>query len=155
MQDIIDTIVEFFLWAIQKSIAFLKLSYEWFIRLDWPEKTIFLNGFLAVVAVVTPAARFYIFENWHYINNPLSVYLVGIAILMFVSIFVNNLWISILRVVFNLYYLAWVIYLPLANELTKANPHEISNLYYINIAVPLIYIIFSVMSYLFYVQYER
>ena len=80
-------------------------------------------------------AKFYIFESWFYVNNPLAVYMIGIAMVMFGSLYVSGLYVFIARIVLNSYYLIW------------ANPHWIIFGYFLNIAVPVIYILAGLWSY--------
>lgn len=125
----------------------LRRMYQKFLEIHFSEKVVFFNIIPAFFAVIVPVARFYIFESYFYINNPLAVYLIGIVLVMFASIYFTGLIKLIIRVVMNGYYLFWIIYLPVAGELTKADPYEIYFGYYINIAVPVIFIVFSMVSY--------
>ncbi len=128
-------------------IEMLRHLYEKFYEVNFAEKVIFLNIIPAFLAIILPVARFYIFDTYFYINNPLAVYMIGIVIIMFGSLYFPGLFVFIARLLINGYYLFWIIYLPLAGELTKAHPHEITFGYYLNIAVPLIYFVFSAVSY--------
>jgi hypothetical protein len=125
----------------------LRRIYQTFQEINFSEKIVFLNIIPAFFAVIVPVARFYIFESYFYINNPLAVYLIGIIFVMFASIYFTGLIKLIARLLINGYYLFWIIYLPVAGELTKADPYEIYFGYYMNIAVPVIFIIFSFLSY--------
>ncbi|MDY6935074.1 MAG: hypothetical protein SVZ03_12740 [Spirochaetota bacterium] len=127
-------------------IQLLERGYERFQGISLWEKIIFLNSVPGLIAIVLPVARYYIFGAYYYINNPLAVYMLGIIVVMLVSPFISGLKRVLIRVLLNVYYLFWVIYLPLAGELTKAEPHEISFGYYLNIFVPSVYILFSVFS---------
>lgn len=117
-----------------------------FIEIRVSEKVIFINTAPAFFAVILPVAKFYIFEHYYYISNPLSVYLIAIIIIMFVSLYFKGILKFVIRLVINAYYLFWIIYIPVSEGLTKAEPHEITPGYYLNIAVPAVYIIASLFS---------
>ncbi len=51
----------------------------------------------------------------------------------------------LVRVVLNILYLVGIIYLQLANEISKA-PYALALGYYLNIVAPVIYIIFAAAS---------
>lgn len=137
-----------FLFLAGLAMDLLQRVYEKFLSLSVAEKVIFLNAVPAFFAVILPVARYTIFETWFYINNPLAVYMIGIVIIMFISLYFEGRVKFIVRLLLNGYYLFWVVYLPLAGELTKANPHEITAGYYINIAVPVLYLAASGFCYL-------
>lgn len=134
-----------FLWALLLKILYP--VWEKFLDSTLSEKAVFLNCVAGFFAVIIPVARFYIFESYFYINNPLSVYMIAIIIIMFGSLYFTGFARMLTRVIINLYYLFWIIYLPLAGELTKAEPHEICTGYYLNIAVPVVFIAASLFSY--------
>ena len=121
--------------------------YDKFLNSNFSEKVLFLNIIPAFFAIIMPVARFYLFETYFYINNPLAVYMIGIVIIIFITLYFSGLIVLVIRITVNAYYLFWVIYLPLAGELTKADPHQICFGYYLNIVIPVIYIIFSTSSY--------
>ncbi len=128
-------------------ISLLKSLISKFAGLRIPEKLIVINTIAALPAIVLPVAKFKIFESFYYVNNPLGVYLIGIIIIILISFYFKSLVKLIIRLAVNVYYLFWIIYIPLAGKLTKANPHEISFGYYLNIAVPALYILFGIVVY--------
>jgi hypothetical protein len=130
-------------------IKFFNGMWYRFLRISIFEKIILINIIPAFMAIVLPVARFYIFESYFYINNPVAVYLAGIVVIMVSSFYYPGLVKLIVRLSINAYYLFWIIYFPLAGELTKAEPYKICIGYYFNIAVPLIFIIASLFNYLF------
>ncbi|HON79360.1 MAG TPA: hypothetical protein PK544_12770 [Spirochaetota bacterium] len=138
---------DIFLFLLDIALQLLSHLYNKFLEVRLPEKVVYINTFLAFLAVVLPVAKFYIFESWFYVNNPLAVYMIGIAMVMFGSLYVSGLYVFIARIVLNSYYLVWVIYIPLAEGLTRANPHWIIFGYFLNIAVPVIYILAGLWSY--------
>lgn len=125
----------------------VRKGYSKFLELSFSEKIIFLNAVPAFFAVILPVAEYYIFETYFYYNNPLAVYMIGIVIIMWISLLFAGLPKLLVRVILNLYYLIWIIYLPLAGQLLKADPYRLCIGYYFNIAVPVIYIAVSLYSY--------
>ena len=142
LKDIIFVIIDF----LQ---SFFLVIYDKFLNISIFEKIILLNAITAFFAILFPVARFYIFNSYFYINNPLAVYLICIIIIMFISINFSRFVKLTLRLFLNGFYLFWVIYLPLAGEITKADPYEIYTGYYINMAVPSVYLIASLFSYFY------
>jgi hypothetical protein len=151
------------LWTLFKSIiseltvffkkVFAKLAdkiWEMFQRLSLSEKIIYLNIIPAFFAVILPVAQFKIFGSYSNVNNPLGVHLIGIIVIMIVSSYLHGIKRLLTRTIINLYYLFWVIFIPLSSGLTKAQPHEVSFGYYLNIAVPVIFIAASLMGFYMY-----
>ena len=138
------------LFIIDLIFDLIRRIYLKFWDISFSEKVVFVNIIPAFFAIILPVARYYIFETYFYINNPLAVYLIGITLIMFVSIYFSGLIKLVVRLLLNSYYLFWVIYLPIVGDLTKADPYEIHFGYYLNIAVPSIFIIFSSLSYLMF-----
>ena len=145
MRLIIDIILTVLEWI--KKFVFMVI--EKFIEQNIYEKLITISFIPAFFAVAMPVARYYIFESYFYINNPLSVYLIGIVIIMLPLALLPALWSLLLRCFINVYYLFWVIYLHYSEGITKA-PYELVWNYYLNIAVPILFIIFSVSSFIIY-----
>ena len=151
------------LWRLFKSIiseiiAFLKKVvirladsiWERFQRLSLSEKIIYLNIIPAFFAIILPIAQFKIFGSYSNVNNPLGVHLIGIIVIIIVSSCLSRLKRLLIRVLINLYYLFWIIFIPLSSGLTKAEPHQICFGYYLNIAVPVIFIAASLMGFYMY-----
>lgn len=143
IKDIASKIIEY-------AYQFLLFLYEKFLEIPVLEKIIVINTIPAFFAVILPMARYYIFKEWYYINNPLAVYMIGIVFLMLVSTLIRYTWLLVIRLLVNMYYLFWVIYLPVAGELTKADPFQITPGYYVNIAVPAVYIMAGIISFVLY-----
>lgn len=135
----IKSLLVFFLQII--IMVFSKL-FEKFSEIDIPEKVIFLNTIPAFFAVILPVASFRFNRlgfDW-YVNNPLAVYMIGIVIFMFASLYVRWRFFLWIRIIINAYYLFWAIYIPLGPGFTPAQPHTICAGYYLNLAVPIVYI---------------
>ncbi len=143
---IIDKARDFAVFCINLVLEIAGRLYQKFLESSTPEKAVFLNTVLALLAVVLPVAKFYIFRSWFYVNNPLAVYMIAIAILMFISVYFQGIGILIGRIVINAYYLFWVIYVPFSHGLTRAEPHYLCVGYFLNIIVPLVYIVAAVWS---------
>jgi len=145
-----EKLKELAFFLLELIITLMKKLYEKFDEVSVPGKAIFLNTVPAFFAVVLPVAKFRIpaFGSDYYVNNPLAVYLIGIAILMFASLYFAWRWIHPARVLLNAYYLFWVFYILLGEGLTRAQPHSITFGYYLNIAVPFVYIAASAAHWL-------
>jgi hypothetical protein len=153
------------LWKLTKSIIaeilsfFIKIFFsainriwEKFQKISLAEKIIYLNIIPAFFAIILPVAQFNIFGSYSNVNNPLGVHLIGIIVIMIASSYLNGLKRLLARTLINAYYLFWIIFIPLSSGLTKAQPHDICFGYYLNIAVPVIFIAASLLG--FYVYEE-
>ncbi|PKL41194.1 MAG: hypothetical protein CVV44_00725 [Spirochaetae bacterium HGW-Spirochaetae-1] len=124
-----------------------------FMELNIFEKVLIINTLLAFFAIILPVARYFIFETWFYINNPLAVYMIAIVIIIYVLHYLSDYLSPLIQLAVkslaNLYYMGWVIYIHLSRELSRA-PYELTAGYYLNIAVPVIFTVFSALSFLFY-----
>jgi hypothetical protein len=154
LSEIVDVLAYVAIKLKDWAVAFIGLvgdlasrGYGRFSEASTVEKLIVINAVPAFLAVVLPVAKYYIFESYFYINNPLAVYLIGIVLIMCGSIFFGGKVRFLVRALINVYYIIWVVYLPLAGELTKAQPHTITPWYSLNIIVPAAYIVLSAYSY--------
>jgi hypothetical protein len=151
------------LWRLVKSVfleiyIFFKKIFSslinkiWnkFLRLSLAEKIVYLNLIPAFFAIILPVAQFKIFGSFSNVNNPLGVHLIGIIIIIIATSYLNGIKRLIARTLINAYYLFWIIYIPLSSGLTKAVPNEICFGYYLNIAVPVIFIAASLAGYYVY-----
>jgi hypothetical protein len=136
----ISYIMSFIKWAADILLRFLEYCVGIFRELEIPEKIIILLSIVSVIIPILPIARFYIFESWYYINNPLAVYFIGVIILIVIASIIQKPWIVIARLIAIILYFIWIIYLPIGNLITKAKPYELAYGYYINIVVSIIYI---------------
>ncbi len=135
------------LWIIETAGRLATAGYRRYLEVGVFEKCVLYATVPAFFAIIMSVAKYYIFESYFYINNPLAVYMIGIVFVMVGSLFFTGRIKYMVRMALNLYYLFWVIYLPLAGELIKAQPHVITPGYYVNIAVPLIYMVLASLSY--------
>ncbi len=122
----------------------IKTVLDWFLALPLLNKLIIINTPIAFLGVTLPIAKYFIFESWSGINNPIAVYLIFIVIIMFGTIFVHGRAVVIVRVIINLWYLISLIYISAAHTISHA-PYTLSAGYFFNLAAPVIYIILSLM----------
>jgi len=134
-------------FLVEKAGELGSLVYRKYLEVGIFEKLIVFTTVGAFFAIVLPVARYYIFETWFYINNPLAVYMIAIVIVMLGSVFFNGKIKYGVRAAVNVYYLAWAIYLPLAGELTKAKPYLLAPGYYVNLTVPVVYLALASLSF--------
>jgi len=146
LSEIVDLVVyllgkakDLILYLVDLAYRLADIAIGRFRDAGFAEKLVVLNTVPAFFAIVLAVAQYYIFETWFYINNPLAVYLIAIVAGMLGSVFFEGLVKMLARVLLNAYYLVWVVYLPLAGELTKAEPHTLRFGYYLNIIVPVVY----------------
>ena len=135
---IIDGIKNLFFWSLDK-----------FLGINIFEKLIFFTFIPAFFAVAFPVARYFIFDSYTYINNPLAIYMIGIVFLMPALSSAPSVWALAGRVIINAYYIFWVVYLHLSGSLSKA-PYELIWGYYLNIIVPALFVLLSFLSYLIF-----
>ena len=138
--DIVKRVLGFF-------IRIFEIFAEWFLEINFFEKLIVITAVPSFFAIILPVARYYIFETWFMINNPLAVYLIGIVFVMGVTIFFPGTLSLIIREFLNGLYLANVILMQVSHNISKA-PYELSTGYYVNLAVPVIFMILGLLSYL-------
>ncbi|MEW6525487.1 MAG: hypothetical protein WBK20_12870 [Spirochaetota bacterium] len=143
---LLSYILKFINWAADILMRLLEYCVGIFRELEIQEKIIILLSIVSVIIPILPIARFYIFESWYYVNNPLAVYFIGIIIIMVISTLVQKRWILITRLIVIVYYLMWMIYLPVGNLITRAKSYELAYGYYINIVISVVYIGLCIFS---------
>ncbi len=119
---------------------------DWFLGLAIFNKLIVINFSVAFLAIVMPVAKYYIFESWFVINNPVAVYLIGIVFVMIATIYLPNLYGYIIRMVLNFWYLAWILFLLASGGISHA-PYELTTGFYFNIAAPVLFMVFSSLQF--------
>lgn len=142
MKAIVDLIVDLFSWIFNFIKKICLAVFEKFMEINIFEKGIVILTMLAFVAVVAPMARYMIFDAYYTINNPIAHYMIGIVLVMLVTVYFPGMISMITRVIINVAYMTGVIYLGATHEISKA-PYELSAGYYLNIMVPLLYIILA------------
>ena len=142
-----DTIKEL-LYSLGRFCAnLIRKVIGWFMGLDLLNKALVINTITAFFAIVFPIAKYYIYESWFIINNPLAVNMILIVAVMIGTMFVHGRWIMPVRVGLNLWYLVYLIYIWAAHSISHA-PYVISYGILFNLAAPLIYSGVAVMIYL-------
>ncbi len=117
----------------------IRTAVEWFQGLNLLNRIIVINTATAFLAIILPIGKYYIFESWFEINNPLAVYMIGIAFIMFATIFVSGMrWVFPLRIVINGWYFFALIYFWVTHTFSHA-PYNISYGIIFNLAAPLVY----------------
>lgn len=145
-----DIVKEILLGIVELLLQLIEKCWYWMRSKNPGEQLILANFILAFIAIMAPAAKFFIFARYNTVNNPLGVYLILIVIFMFVTIYFHGKIKLISRIILNAYYWIWAIYLPVAGKLTLARPYDITFLYYLNWIVPLVFIGGALVSYLQY-----
>lgn len=125
----------------------IKTAIGWFMALSLLNKIIVINAFISFLAITLPIAKYYIFESWFGINNPLAVYLILIVIIMIGTIFFHGPAVLAGRIIINLWYLISVIVIYVTHSISHA-PYVLSIGFFFNIIAPAIYIAAAVMVYL-------
>jgi hypothetical protein len=153
MRELVQALFEFIV-DITRTIfdflmKFLKAALEKFLEINIFEKLIVITTVAAFFSVIMAVGKFFIFEIYFYLNNPLGVYMIGIVIFMYFSIYVKNLITFALREVFCLYYLFWVFYKHFGTGLAKTH-YDLTFGYYLNIVVPVVFIVLSLLSFIIY-----
>jgi len=146
----------FSLWEILKELLYsiisfiidkIKVAIDWFMEQNVYNKIIILNTVTSFFAITLPIARYYIFETWFFINNPVAVYLILITMIMLASIFFRGQLVLGIRVVLNAWYFIYIVYMWAFNSISKA-PYLLSKGFVFNLIAPIVYIAVSVLLYL-------
>ncbi|HNX23106.1 MAG TPA: hypothetical protein PKG60_03610 [Spirochaetota bacterium] len=125
----------------------IKTSIDWFMDLSLLNKIIVINTLTSFLAITLPIAKYYIFESWTGINNPVAVYLILIVAIMFGTIFFHGPLVLGARVIINIWYLISVIAIYATHSISHA-PYVLSAGFFFNLIAPVIYIAAAVMVYL-------
>lgn len=125
----------------------IKTAIGWFMALSLLNKIIVINAFTSFLAITLPIAKYYIFETWFGINNPLAVYLILIVLIMFGTIFFHGPAVLAGRIIINLWYFISVIVIYATHSISHA-PYVLSIGFFFNLIAPAIYIAAAVMVYL-------
>jgi hypothetical protein len=125
----------------------IKIAIDWFMGLSLLNKIIVINTFTSFLAITLPIAKYYIFESWTGINNPIAVYLILIVAIMFGTIFFHGPLVLAGRVISNLWYLIAVIVLYATHSISHA-PYVMSIGFFFNLIAPAVYIALAVMVFI-------
>lgn len=144
--ELINFIIDLFRWSFDKFKSLLEFLVEKFLDINIFEKLIIINTVTAFFAIVMPVASHHIFNIDFMVNNPLSVYLIGIVAVMQVTIFFPGTIFFVSRLLINCYFYFWVLYMHYGQGIVKTE-YKLQPGYYVNIAVPMIYVLLSIFSY--------
>jgi hypothetical protein len=125
----------------------IRTMVDWFMGLSLLNKIIVLNTLTSFLAITLPIAKYYIFESWTGINNPVAVYLILIVAIMFGTIFYHGPIVLAARIISNLWYIIAVIVIASTHSISHA-PYVLSIGYFFNLIAPIVYIIAAVMVFL-------
>lgn len=141
LKDLLYSVGSFFAGLIRTSI-------DWFLGLDLLSRIIVINTATALLAIVLPIGKYYIFESWFEINNPLAVYMIVISLVMFGTVFFNGMrWVFPVRIIINGWYFIALVYLWVTHSFSHA-PYSISYGIIFNLAAPVVYGVVSVLIFL-------
>lgn len=141
LKDLLYSVGSFFAGLIRTSI-------DWFLGLDLLSRIIVINTATAFLAIVLPIGKYYIFESWFEINNPLAVYMIVISLVMFGTVFFNGMrWVFPVRIIINGWYFIALVYLWVTHSFSHA-PYSISYGIIFNLAAPVVYGVVSVLIFL-------
>ncbi|MCL2155599.1 MAG: hypothetical protein FWH53_08050 [Leptospirales bacterium] len=126
----------------------IRFVIDWFMELNIFNKIIVANTIISFFAITLPIAKYYIFETWFFINNPVAVYLIFITVFMLVTIFFHGQFVLAARVILNLWYFIYVVYMYSFNTISKA-PYVLSKGFVFNLIAPIVYLAVSVLLYFF------
>jgi hypothetical protein len=143
-----DTLKEL-LYSIGSFFAgLIRTAIDWFLGLDLLSRIIVINTATAFLAIVLPIGKYYIFESWFEINNPLAVYMIVISLVMFGTVFFNGMrWVFPVRIIINGWYFIALVYLWVTHSFSHA-PYSISYGIIFNLAAPVVYGVVSVLIFL-------
>jgi len=125
----------------------IKTVIDWFMGLSLLNKIIVMNTVTAFFAITLPIAKYYIFETWNGINNPVAVYMILIVFIMCGTTFLHGPMVLAGRIVINLWYFIAVIVIYSTHSISHA-PYVLSPGFFFNLAAPVIYMAAAVMVYL-------
>jgi len=120
------------------------LLLEWFINLEISEKILFLNSVLCLISVIVPAAYFNIFDSRYYVNSPVSITSIVIAMHFFASLFFHFRWVAYARVGVSAYFLLLLLSKVVFQTITKAQPYSLFWGFYLAVLAAVIYVLLSV-----------
>ena len=124
----------------------IRFVIDWFMGLNIFNKIIIINTITCFFAITLPIAKYPIFETWFFINNPVAVYLIFITFVMLGTIFFRGQIVLGARVILNLWYFFYVVYMYAFDAISKA-PYVLSKGFVFNLIAPVVYLAVSVLLY--------
>ena len=147
LKNLLYAIADLLYAAASFIVDKIKLVIDWFLELNIYNKVIVANTITCFFAITLPIAKYYIFEKWFFINNPVAVYLIFITVLMLASIFFRGQFVAGIRIGLNAWYFIYILYMWAFNSISKA-PYVLSKGFVFNLIAPLVYLAVSVLIYL-------
>ena len=117
-------------------------AFEWFMDQSFLDKLIIGNIGIAFLAVVLPLVKYWMWDSWIGVNNPIGVYLIFISGIMFITIIFRGRYVLALRILVNAWYLLAFI-VKWWNHSFCAPEYVLTWGFIFNLLAPLIFIFLS------------
>lgn len=124
--------------------ALIGRAFEWFMEQSFPDKLIIGNIGIAFLAVVLPLVKYWMWDSWIGVNNPIGVYLIFISGIMFATIIYRGRYVLALRIFVNVWYLLAFI-VKWWNHSFCATAYVLTWGFIFNILAPLLFIALSLV----------
>ena len=141
--EIYSLLKEFLFTVAGFCAGMISRLFEWFMAQSILDKLIMGNMGIAFLAVVLPLVRYWMWESWIGVNNPIGVYLIFISGIMFITIIFRGRYVAPLRIVVNAWYLLAFL-VKWWNNSFCATSYSLSYGFIFNILAPVIFIVLSV-----------
>ncbi|HPS56671.1 MAG TPA: hypothetical protein PK514_01070 [Spirochaetota bacterium] len=119
-------------------------AFEWFMAQSFLDKMIIGNIGIAFLAVVLPLVKYWMWESWIGVNNPIGVYLIFISGIMFITIIFRGRYVTALRILVNAWYLLAFL-VKWWNHSFCATSYLLTWGFFFNILAPVIFIALSLL----------
>ena len=119
--------------------------FGWFMDQSLTDKLIIANTGVAFLAVVLPLVKYWMWDSWIGVNNPIGVYLIFISAIMFFTIIFRGRYVFALRIIVNAWYLLAFLVKWWTNSLC-ATQYYLSWGFLFNILAPVIFIALSLVA---------
>ena len=146
MRSLVQIVIDAVSFTADKIKFLVAALWEKFLEINIFEKGIVIATALSFAASAMPMAKYKIFDAYFTINNPDVHYCIVITAVMLITVYFPGMMTTVARVLLNILYLADIIYLAASRSISKA-PYAIAVGYYLNLVVPVVYIILAVGSY--------
>lgn len=147
LMNLLYVVKDFLGFVLEKLMNLIDRLMSKFVEVNIFEKLIILNTITAFLANVFPVASHVIFDQRFEKVNPFGEYLIGIVFMMLITVYFPGLISLIIRLVLNTWYYGWVLYIHYGEGIIKTK-YVLEPGYYVSLAVPLVYLLLSVLSYL-------
>ncbi|NLV68314.1 MAG: hypothetical protein GXY14_11650 [Spirochaetes bacterium] len=120
-------------------------AFGWFVDQSLTDKLIIGNTGVAFLAVVLPLVKYWMWDSWIGVNNPIGVYLIFISAIMFFTIIFRGRYVFALRIFVNTWYLLAFLVKWWTNSFC-ATAYFLSWGFLFNILAPVIFIALSLVA---------